>query len=247
MVRVAVCDDEKETTTELKLELASIFDELAITHEIDGFFSASELCLALKGGACYNLIFLDIAFSEDEMNGVEVGWLIREVFKDNAVSIVYISWVERFAMHLFQIRPMDFLIKPLTREKIVKTVKTYLKVSASSRSEGKFFYKKGHTLHSVQIKQIVYLEALDRKVIIHLCDGGKDDFYGTLKDVYEEQLTDFDFLFTHASFVVNYDFVMAINYGTLDIMGRSTPLPISKNRRDAMRKRYSAIMRRRRV
>jgi len=246
MIKVAVCDDEKETTAELELALADIFDGLCVGHEIDGFLSVSDLRGALKAGTRYDLIFLDIAFSENEINGVEMGWLIREVLKDNTVSIVYISWVERYAMHLFKIRPMDFLIKPLTREKIEKTVETYLKIAAPFGGE-KFVYKKGHTTHSVQTKDIVYLEAYDRKIVIHLCDGTKNDFYGSLKDVYEEQLKERDFLFIHASFAVNYDYVTEINYSDLHIAGSPPSLPVSQSRRNEVRKRYTAIMRRRRV
>jgi len=246
MVRIAVCDDEEIITDEMKLVLTDILDGLGIGHEIDGFLSVSDLCRVMKSGTRYDLIFLDIAFSENEMDGVEMGWLIREVLKDNTVSIVYISWVERYAMHLFKIRPMDFLIKPLTREKIEKTVETYLKIAAPL-GEGKFVYKKGHATHSVRTKDIVYLEARDRKIVIHFCDGEEDDFYGTLKDVYEKQLKECDFLFTHASFAVNYDYVTEIRYNDLHIAYHPSPLPISQTRRNDVRKQYAAILKRRRI
>jgi len=245
MVKVAVCDDEKEITTELKLALVDIFDGLGVVYEIDGFFSVSELRRSLKAGTCYDLIFLDIAFSENEINGVEMGWLIREVFKDNAVSIIYISWVERYAVHLFKIRPIDFLIKPLTREKVKVAVEAYLRIAGPLERE--FAYKKGRSMHSVRTKDIVYMEARDRKVVIHFCNGEKDDFYGALKDVYEKDLKERDFLFVHASFAVNCDYVAAIKFNDLHIVGWSSPLPISQNRKNEVRERYAAIMKRRRV
>jgi len=244
MVRVAICDDEKEIITELELTLADIFGVFDITHEISSFLSVNELCGALKGGTCYDLIFLDIGFSENEINGVEMGWLIREILHDNTVSIVYISWEERYALQLFKIRPLDFLIKPLTREKVKKTIETYIRITAPLAGGGEFTYKRGRATHSAQIKDIVYLEANDRKVIVHFRDGGTDDFYGTLKDVYEKQLKECDFLFAHASFLVNYDYVTATGYRLLHVTGGLT-LPISQSRRNEVRYRCTAIAKRR--
>jgi len=245
MVKIAVCDDEEEITAGLELALADILGAIGVEHEIRGFSSARELCRSLQAGERYGLIFLDIAFSENEINGVETGWIIREVHKDNAVSIVYISWEKRYAMELFKIRPLDFMIKPLARGEIERAVETYLEISTPPGGKAELAYKKGHLERSARIKDIVYLEARDRKVVIHLCDGGKDDFYGALKDVYEEQLKRRDFLFVHASFAVNYDYVTAVKYNSLHVACSPTPLPVSRNRRDEVRRRYSAIMKRR--
>jgi len=247
MVRIAVCDDEKEIIAELELTLADILDGMDVDHKIDVYHSGVDLCSALKTGFRYDLIFLDIAFSENEINGVETGWMIREIHNDNAVSIVYISWIERYAMHLFKIRPMDFLIKPLTRGKIQTAVETYFRIISPPWGDVEFVYKKGHATHSVWLKEIVYLEARDRKVVLHLCNGTKDDFYGNLKDTYENQLKEYDFLFIHASYAVNYDYITAIKYSDLHITDSQSPLPVSQSRRNEVRERYTAIMKRRRA
>jgi DNA-binding LytR/AlgR family response regulator len=46
-----------------------------------------------------------------------------------------------------------------------------------------------------------------------LADGKKEEFYGTLKEIFTEQLQRFDFLLIHASYAVNYDYIAAIKYG----------------------------------
>jgi len=246
MIKIAVCDDEKQTTAELEHILTDILGGMNLDHEIACFLSGNELCHTLETGVRYDLIFLDIEFSKNEINGVEAGRLIREAHHDNTASIVYISWAKRYAMQLFQIRPLDFLIKPLSREKIEKTIKTYIKIAAlSAGGKGEITYKKGHATHNVRIRDIIYLEARDRKVIIHRSDGTEDDFYGALKDVYEEQLKENDFLFIHASYAVNYDYVTVVKYNAFHVVGSLAPLPVSRNRKDEVREQYSAIMKRR--
>ena len=245
MVKVAICDNEIDIGAELECALIEIFNTLNVKYEIDVYFAGGELCRQMKSGAHYDLIYLDIEFAKTEINGVEVGRLIRDTYQNNIVSIVYISWEKKYSMQLFEIRPLNFLVKPLTHDKIEHTVKTYLKIAGLV--SGEFAYKKGHDTFKVQIKETIYLENHARKVTIHLADGRKDEFYGSLKEVYNEQLQKFDFMFIHASYVVNYDYVTAVKYNQLFLTDSVTPLPISPNRREGVREHYLEIMKRRRV
>ena len=245
MVVVAICDDEIDLGAELERTLIEIFTKLNVKYEIEVFLTGEELCRRMESGSRYDLIFLDIEFAKSEINGVEVGRLIREAQQNHIVSIVYISWEKKYSMQLFEIRPLNFLIKPLAYDKIKQTVKTYLKIFGLF--SGEFIYKKGHDTFKVQIKDIVYLENQERKIIIFFSDGRKEDFYGSLKEVYNEQLKKFDFLFIHASYVVNYDYVTAVKYNRLHLTNSLTPLPISPNKRNEVREHYLSIIKRRRV
>ena len=244
MLKIAVCDDEKELAARLHLDVAQTLDSLKLAHEIHTCHSAEELCRKLKDGGGFDLIFLDIQFAKNEIDGVQAGVRIREEYENNHVSIVYISWEKDYAFDLVDINPLRFLIKPLGREEIEKTLKKFLKVKGFS--SGQFSYKKGRDTVSALIKDIVYFEALDRKIFITLADGTKDDFYGALKDVYDTQLKSGDFLFIHASYLVNYDYVSGIQYDRLLIQG-GVSLPISQNRRIDVRRRYATITQQRRL
>jgi len=199
----------------------------------------------MEAGTHYDLIFLDIEYAKGEINGVEVGRIIRDAHKNYLVSIVYISWKMEYAMQLFDIRPFNFLVKPLQYEKIEQVISVYLKIAG--HWTGEFIYNVGRETFKVQIKDIAYLESYDRKLILHFANGRKEEFYGSLKTVYQEQLAKFDFLFIHASYVVNYDYVTSIKYDQLLIQDSATPLPISKPKRKEVREAYCAIMEKREV
>ena len=244
MIYVAICDDETKIGAELELALIDIFGKLNINHEIDVFLAGEELYRKVKSGAQYDLIFLDIEFARGKLNGVEVGRLIRDVNHNYLASIVYISWEKNYALQLFEIQPLNFLIKPLKYEHIEEVVRKHLKIAGLLSRE--FTYKRGHDTFKVQIKDIVYLESYDRKLTLHLADGRKEEFYGTLKDVYEEQLKKFDFLFIHKSYVVSYDYINALKFNQVLLVDGKTILPISKHRRNEIRDSYYAIIERRR-
>ena len=245
MIHIAVCDDEIKIGAELERALIAICSKLNIKHEIDVFFTGDELYQKMEAGAHYDLIFLDIEFAQGEINGVEVGRLIRDVHQNHLTSIVFISWKKNYALQLFEMQPLNFLVKPLEHEKIEEVVRKYLKIAGFL--SGTFTYKVGHDTFKVQIKDIVYLESDDRKVIIHLADGRKEEFYGPLKEAYDEQLKRFDFLFIHASYVVNYDFITALKFNQVFLLNGTRPLPISKHRKNEVRERYYEIVKRRRT
>ena len=245
MLKIAICDDEQKIGAELENALIDILAKLNIKYEIEVYLAGEALCRSMETGMHYDLIFLDIEFAKNEINGVEVGQLIRDVHKNNVVSIVYISWEKKYSMQLFSIRPLNFLIKPLEYSEIEQIVRTYLQLAGLW--SGVFIYKVGHETSKVQIKDIVYLESRDRKLILRLADGRKESFYGSLKETYEEQLKRFDFLFIHASYVVNFDYVASMRYNQLLLTDSNAPLPISQNKRNEVRESYYAIMKRRRV
>ena len=245
MTFIAICDDELKIGSELERTLIDILKKLNIKHEIDVFFAGEELCKEMETGKHYDLIFLDIEFAQGKINGVEMGHLIRDVHQNQLSSIVFISWKKSYALQLFEMQPLNFLVKPLKDEKIEEVVRKHLKISGLWSEV--FTYKIGHDIFKVQIKDIVYLENYERKVILHLADGRKEEFYGSLKELYEDQLKKYDFLFIHASYAVNYDYVSALTFNQVSLLNIKTVLPISKHKKNEVRQRYFEIEKGRRV
>jgi DNA-binding LytR/AlgR family response regulator len=242
---IAICDDEKTVGADLERAVMRLLDSMEIMYKIDVFFSGETLCRHMESGAHYNLIFLDIEFAKNAINGVQVGSLIRQAYLNDMVAIVYISWEQKYAMQLFDIRPFHFLLKPLHPEKVEQVIRAYLRLNGLWT--GDFNYKIGHDTHKVTIKNIVYLHSVSRKLHMYLADGRREEFYGALKDVYREQLQRFDFLFIHAAYAVNYDYIATVKYDELILTTHGTSLPISQPKRKEVRERYCAITERRRV
>jgi len=240
---VAICDDEKRICAELECALSEMLYKQNIKYEIDVYHNGEELCAKMENGTHYNLLFLDIEFAQNAINGVEVGRRIREAYRNDLTSIVYISWEMKYSMQLFDIRPFNFLIKPLDYAKINQIVTSYLRIAGLW--VGEFTYKIGYSTHKVQVKDIVYLQSDKRKLILHLIGGRKEEFYGTLKEVYQEQLQRFDFIFIHASCVVNYDYIAVAKYDEMVLIDGITSLSISQPKRREVKEIFYDIMEKR--
>ena len=93
--------------------------------------------------------------------------------------------------------------------------------------------------HSI-IKDILYFESDNRKINIYTTKG-QISFYGILSEVLEE-LDEFDFLFIHQSYIVNYNHIISFEYNQVT-MSNDTILPISQSRRKIIREQQLNLAR----
>ena len=228
MLKIAICDDDKALCMQLKDMLNEIIENT--DAEIYVFNTGEELCDLLINGSRFDIIFLDIELCE--INGVEVGKKIRNELNDELTQIIYISAKDSYAMELFDIRPLNFLVKPLKREKIESVLKTAKKIMYSSNQY--YEYKIGNVNFNVLISDILYFESSGRKVKIILNDDIKE-YYGKLSEV-EEKIKDNDFFFIHKSYFINYNHVIEYAYEYVK-MSNNEVLGISQNNRKAVREK----------
>ncbi len=126
MFHVAVCDDNEFVCREIEKILE---DDCNVA--LDVFFSGERLYEAMVRGTCFDLIFLDIELAK--MNGVAVADKIRNELANEVTSIVYISAKEEYAMKLFKTRPLDFIVKPFTKEQILDALNYAMRLSGNQK------------------------------------------------------------------------------------------------------------------
>lgn len=176
----------------------------------------------------YDIIFLDIEL--ESITGIEVGHYIREELHNDDSQIIYISSFTKYALELFQVRPMDFLIKPVKKERIIKSIETATKLL--KKGEVCFQYKQGRDWNKIYIKDILYFKGKDREVEMITKDN-VIIFYSSLEKVFE-QLKNYNFFYAHKSFLINYFHVIEFFYDKL-IMSNQDVIKIAQTRRREVR------------
>lgn len=228
MLNIAICDDAIEITNQVEDFLLDISKNHSVEVEIDIYYSGEELLKALSNESSYDIIFLDIEL--DLIDGIKVGKKIREEFENEYTKIAYISAKESYAMELFQVRPIDFLVKPLVIEKVETVFSTALKLIEKTNKY--FAFKTGQYSNKIQIKDILYFESINRKINI-VTTKKTYTFYGILDEI-EAQVADFGFLRIHKSYLVNYGHIVTFQYHQV-VMSDETILPISQANRKKIR------------
>ena len=228
--KIAVCDDEQVICLYLYNKLENLMEQKSVRFEIDCFTSGEELCKEIK---CtdYDLIFLDIELPE--MNGVAVGQYIRETLKNETTQIAYISSKQEYAMELFEMRPINFLVKPLSDEKIENVIYKFLQLN---RIDTEIFnFKIGRDYYKIPFSEILYFYSNGRKINIVTLKKSYE-FYGSLDDVYSE-VKNKKFLFVHKSFLVNFKYIHKYEYEQLT-MSDDKIIPVSQSRRKSVRSEF---------
>lgn len=235
MYRIGICDDDKEFCSGLEEQVYHIAEELSVKTEVEVWYSGERILNDLRNGAQFDLIFLDIELVQD--NGIAVGRFIRNEMEDIQTHIVYISAKQSYAMQLFKVQPLDFLIKPVSDEQIRENIVRSIRQKQSLKIC--FEYQKGSSIFRVPTKDIRYFMSMDKKIRLVTNNGG-EEFYGKLKNILKE-LPD-DFMMIHQSYIINQLYVSEYSYDSVK-MSDGTVLTISKPYRKSTRDRIKQYRR----
>lgn len=227
MIRVAVCDDIHEAVTQITGYLME-YQQLK-NHKLDvtSFFNAEDLWEHLKSNHC-DLIILDIELVK--MNGVELGHLIRTELDDHAVSIIYISAMDTYDRQLFDVQPLNFLPKPIDKDKLFDAVD--LAIQLLDDKNHIFVFKDKDGSHRIRIKEILYFESFAHNLKI-VASSENYEFRASMSEIMDE-LSDFGFIQIHRSYIINYEQIKSIRYKEV-VMANGDTVPISRNKRKEIR------------
>lgn len=229
MFRIAVCDDECTVCSQIETIILANRNLFFEKLEVEVFYSGEELCRFLKEEHDFDLLILDIELKQ--IDGIEVGRILREEMHNDMIQIVYISSKKGYAMDLFKHRPINFLLKPINKEELLTTISKSMELVLK---ENQFYeFNIGKTFYKIPYKQIMYFESDAKKIRIITVDGIIKEYYGKLSEI-KEELYQKDFVQIHKSYLVNYLFVAEYQYDTL-FLTNGLKLSISQTYRKEVR------------
>ncbi len=231
MFRVAICDDNQAVCFNIEKIILDYQKNCSEKIDILVFLSGEELYRFIKEGQAFDLIFLDIEF--EKLNGIEVGRMIREELDDNIVQIVYISAKQDYAIELFENRPLNFLVKPICYEKIIKNLSFAMKLQKNNNLFFEFSYN--YTSYKILYKEIIYFASDDKKIHV-ITTNGEYEYYGKLSEL-ETQIEGKDFIKIHKSHLVNYQYIVEASYEKIKLSNGQT-LNISQAYRKEVRNNF---------
>ena len=136
MFKIAICDDEAAICEQLESILQRIGSEFLKDLEWDVFFSGESLYDYLKKDKYYDIIFLDIELKE--MNGVEVGHIVRHTMANETTQIVlqrykFIQIHKTYLVNYYYITKFEY-------DKVTLSNKVSLPISQANGKRIRRFY-----------------------------------------------------------------------------------------------------------
>lgn len=233
MFSVAICDDRPEVCRAL---YRMVMRFQVIPLEAVCYYSSKKLYHALKSGREFDLYILDVALRG--MTGLELAERLRGEFDKPDTPILFISEKREFAMELYRVFPLCFLLKPLQEAQ----------VAACLERAARFFYPPGpafefkvrKVLNRVPYGDIRWFESRNKEVILHMRHAERSANM-RLDEVMDSQPPPPDnFIRIHQSYIANYYYVRFLRCDRL-ILDNGVELPISYSYRKSVKKKILAL------
>ena len=207
-----IIDDMELARTSLKADLADYCSSVEVIGEADGVLSGAKL---LKQNVP-DILFLDIEM--DDGNGFD----LLDIVPNNLDSVIFVTARQDYALKAFQYSALDYLLKPVNPELLVKAVEklTLKKQSAKSQLDllrgsiapnsklEKIALHTSEKIEVAEIKNIVRLESMTNYTYFYFADGSKLLITRTLKE-FDKMLSDSGFERVHQSHLINMAHVKA--------------------------------------
>jgi DNA-binding LytR/AlgR family response regulator len=241
-MKVILIDDEQAALDELEYNLSK-YKDIDIIATFSNPQKALETCKSLR----FDAMFLDIDMPG--MDGISLAGQILQ-FK-NSIDIVFVTAFNDYAVKAFELNALDYLLKPINKERLDSTIERLLSDKNKDTSAKKSLiekltqiekYLKQDTIkiaaydHEeivlVKVSDIKYLEALSGKTFIET-GYGKYITRDTLESL-DNKLSGYGFFRCHRSYIVNLKHVTKLsamfkNNYILKQDGTKGEIPVSRN------------------
>lgn len=217
---VAICDDEQLIRDMLEEKVKKRFP-FAVTEL---YSSGSEL---LESSTQADILFLDIQMPE--MDGMKTASLFHVQKKD--ALIIFVTAAPEYVFQAFDVKAFHYLLKPLSGDKFDKVLEKAVqeiknrKTGDKGTGEAYMMIQAGGVHTKILLKDIIYAEVFNRKVVIHTVNG-ETEYYGKLSEL--EKKAGADFFRPHRSYLIHFKFVKKYDAASID-MGSGTALIAKQN------------------
>lgn len=219
-VKCLIVDDEPLAIRLIEKHIAKI-EALEVVATCQTALKAFEILSTQP----IDLLFLDIKMPD--MTGIE---FLRNI--KNPPKTILTTAYRDYAIESYDLRVMDYLLKPITFERFFKaidkfleeTTKPILKVNNPTANEY-IFIKSGIKNHKILLNDILFIESLKDYIRISLGNRSITTKY-KISDI-ELELDATTFLRIHRSFIINTTKITAFSLNEIEIQGKELPIGAS--------------------
>ncbi len=249
MIRTIVIDDEKRVAK----AIARIIDKNCSGFSVIGIANTVKEGVELINKHNPDLVTLDINLPDG--SGFEI---LRKV-EDRSFKLIFITAYEEHALKAIKFSAIDYILKPIDefelaeafrkakeikkKEKNRAVLEAFLSGLADKQKEHKkIALKTTDDIHLVKVNEIIRCESEGGYTSFYLTDGKKLFVSKNLKE-YEELLSDFGFVRTHHSHLININYLERFHKadGGVIIMSDKSEVPVSVRRKESIIKMFENL------
>lgn len=224
-MNIAICEDDKITSSKIEEDVEDIFAESNIECTVDVFDCANGF---EHSGKKYDLVFLDCNLPDK--NGIDIGRTMRE--KGDDAVLVFVTAYEEYVYDSFEVNPFRYILKPVDKLVLKKTINSFID-----------YYEKGAFIEVltsrksfiIKLDEIVYIESNDKKCLIRLLNQSIDSTKSVAE--YESEIKSPSFFRTHRRYLLNMKYIVDINKNIVTLVNGER-VEVSRRNMGAFNKAY---------
>lgn len=233
MLQIAVCDDNIDELS----NIVQLINQYRISNNYSFDFAVFpngfELVSALEKGKRFDIYCMDIIMPG--FNGIDVAKEIRDF--DKTAQILFFTSSPEFALESYSVKAINYVLKPISKEKLFFTFDEILERIKADNSEDAFIVKSNEGIQKILISNLVFVEVIGRNVLYHLRSGKVIECIEPFSSVCNNLMKYGCFLKPHRSYLVNMQYVDTIENHQITLQTLSS-VPIAQSKAKEMKMQY---------
>ncbi|MDE3743255.1 LytR/AlgR family response regulator transcription factor [Maribacter polysaccharolyticus] len=215
MIRAVALDDEP-----LALEVIRKYCRDIAYIDLVQTFTSQDTAIAYLDHSPVDLIFLDIQMPQK--NGIELYTSLT-----HRTKVIFTTAFSEYAVDGFNLNATDYLLKPYSFDRFLTAIEKAGKALAlehqTKTDQGNLSIRADYKLHHIPYQDILFIEALDDYIKIHLDNQQKIVARHTMKGILKK-LPPLLFKRVHRSYIVSLKKINALNKDRIAIQGYTIPM-----------------------
>ena len=226
---IAVCDDEEYYRERIKDLIEKHLTQREVSVKIDLFKNGKDFCKREINYQKYDVIFLDINMKGK--SGMEIARDIRN--KNRFVEIVFITVMWEYVFAGYDIKAFRYIMKKDMEDVLQDCLDALIRERKYKNQQMKFKFTDG--MRVINLDELLYIESKLHKLYFEMVN---EYLYLYEKiDVMEKVLSEYAFVRTHQSFLVNVQHIVKIsNYRIY--LTNGTQVPVTKARYQEVKEKF---------
>lgn len=226
MINVAICDDNIEFIKLLSTNVSHQLRLRNLNFDITNFTNTDTLLEHMKTNT-FDFIFMDIDFSNEKKNGIEISKKINYFYPNT--FIIFITGYPDYFIDVYNADHVFLIIKDDIFNLLPKALDVALSKINKSDDNNIIQVKRRNEVLNLPKSSIIYMENVLRQIKIH-CIDQDILLYAKFSD-YENDLDPNTFVQCHRSFVVNTNYIKKFSKAEIELIDGQL-IPVGRNYKD---------------
>ena len=237
MIKIAVCDDDKEFRNILRDIISGYFYDRKFEYSIGDYSSGEELLSETVDVTQYQIIFLDI--NMDGMDGIRTAEKLRISCPNT--FLVFVTAFINYTLDGYKVEAIRYVLKDNCHLKDNVHEALDVIISKMNRVTKYIEYKFNVGVRRVYPENIIYVESNLHKLIFHVNMDNENTYsiYKKLDDV-ESELSDNYICRIHKSYLVNMRYAKHLERYSIQ-MYNNIILPVAQKKYMAVKLCFSQV------